>query len=163
MNRRRLLLVSAALGLVLLGALGMSLFTFDFASTSAAIHAQLQANTGLTLHTLAGWEYWRMLADVALLGLCGGFYIVPLYVLLQSRAETNYQSRVIAANNILNALFMVLSAGFSLLLFGMGLSIPQLFMATAAVNLLIAGYLCIRQPEYWFSTVAYLKRCLVAA
>ena len=151
------------LGLVLLGALGMSLFTFDFASTSAAIHAQLQANTGLTLHTLAGWEYWRMLADVALLGLCGGFYIVPLYVLLQSRAETNYQSRVIAANNILNALFMVLSAGFSLLLFGMGLSIPQLFMATAAVNLLIAGYLCIRQPEYWFSTVAYLKRCLVAA
>ncbi|SDK73688.1 hypothetical protein SAMN05192566_2293 [Methylophilus rhizosphaerae] len=151
------------LGLVLLGAVGMSLFTFDFASTSAAIHAQLQADPGLTLRTLAGWEYWHMLADVALLGICGGLYIVPLYVLLQSRTETNYQSRVIAANNILNALFMVLSAGFSLLLFSVGLSIPQLFSATAAVNLLVAGYLCIRQPEYWFSSVAYLKRCFGAA
>jgi hypothetical protein len=81
-------------------------------------------------------------------------------VLLQSRAEAGYQSRVIAANNIMNALFMVLSAGFSLMLFGYGLSIPQLFAVTAGVNLLVAVYLCFRQPEYWFSSVAYLKRCV---
>lgn len=146
------------LGLVLLGAAGMSLFTFDFAASTTAIHTQLEANAEMTLHALAGWAYWRMLADVALLGMCGGFYIVPLYVLLQSRVQPGYQSRVIAANNIMNALFMVLSAGFSLMLFGMGLSIPQLFAATAVLNVLVVLYLCWRQPEYWTSCVAYLKR-----
>lgn len=98
-----------------------------------------------------------MLLDVGLLGVSGGLYIVPLYVLLQSRAEAGYQSRVIAANNIMNALFMVLSAGFSVLLFGYGLSIPQLFTITAAVNVLVAIYLCFRQPEYWHSVRDYLR------
>jgi hypothetical protein len=51
---------------------------------------------------------------------------------------------------------MVLSAGFSVLLFGMGISIPQLFAITAAVNVLVAIYLCFRQPEYWHTVRAYL-------
>jgi len=144
------------LGLVMLGAAGMSLFAWDFANTASSIQQQLLANPALTLHALAGMDYWRMLLDVALLGVSGGLYIVPLYVLLQSRAEAGYQSRVIAANNIMNALFMVLSAGFSVLLFGMGISIPQLFAITAAVNVLVAIYLCFRQPEYWHTVRAYL-------
>jgi MFS family permease len=145
------------LGLVMLGAAGMSLFAWDFANTASSIQQQLLVNPALTLHALAGVDYWRMLLDVALLGVSGGLYIVPLYVLLQSRAEAGYQSRVIAANNIMNALFMVLSAGFSVLLFGMGISIPQLFAITAAVNVLVAIYLCFRQPEYWHTVRAYLS------
>jgi MFS family permease len=145
------------LGLVMLGAAGMSLFAWDFASTTGSIQQQLLANPALTLHTLGGVDYGRMLLDVALLGVSGGLYIVPLYVLLQSRAEPGYQSRVIAANNIMNALFMVLSAGFSVLLFGMGVTIPQLFAITAAVNVLVAIYLCYRQPEYWHSVRDYLR------
>lgn len=145
------------LGLVMLGAAGMSLFAWDFASTTGSIQQQLLANPALTLRTLGGLDYWRMLLDVGLLGVSGGLYIVPLYVLLQSRAEAGYQSRVIAANNIMNALFMVLSAGFSVLLFGMGVSIPQLFAITAAVNVLVAIYLCFRQPEYWHSVRDYLR------
>jgi MFS family permease len=145
------------LGLVMLGAAGMSLFAWDFANTASSIQQQLLVNPALTLHALAGVDYWRMLLDVALLGVSGGLYIVPLYVLLQSRAEAGYQSRVIAANNIMNALFMVLSAGFSVLLFGMGISIPQLFAITAAVNGLVAIYLCFRQPEYWHTVRAYLR------
>lgn len=144
------------LGLVMLGALGMSVFTWNFASVTQSIQQQLLANPALTLHTLAGLDYWHMLLDVALLGISGGLYIVPLYVLLQSRAETGYQSRVIAANNIMNALFMVLSAGFSVMLFGMGVTIPQLFAITAAANVLVAIYLCLRQPEYWYSVRDYL-------
>jgi MFS family permease len=144
------------LGLVMLGALGMSVFTWDFAYVTSDIQQQLLANPALALHALGGFEYWHMLLDVALLGICGGLYIVPLYVLLQSRAEAGYQSRVIAANNIMNALFMVLSAGFSVWLFGMGLSIPQLFMITASVNVLVAIYLCFRQPEYWHSARDYV-------
>lgn len=145
------------LGLVMLGAAGMSLFAWDFATTTSSIQQQLLANTFLSLHTLGGVDYARMLLDVALLGVSGGLYIVPLYVLLQSRAEAGYQSRVIAANNIMNALFMVFSAGFSVLLFGMGVSIPQLFAITAAVNVLVAIYLCFRQPEYWQSVRDYLR------
>ncbi len=147
-----------ALGLVMLGAVGMSLFTWDFAYTVSNLQQQLLMQPSLTLHTLAGLGYWRMLVDVALLGVCGGVYIVPLYVLLQSRAEAGYQSRVIAANNIMNALFMVVSAGFSLWLFGMGATIAELFAITAAVNLLVALYLCLRQPEYWQSTRDFLKQ-----
>jgi MFS family permease len=145
------------LGLVMLGAAGMSLFVWDFASTTGSIQQQLLAHPALTLHTLGGVDDWRMLLDVALLGVSGGLYIVPLYVLLQSRAEAGYQSRVIAANNIMNALFMVLSAGFSVLLFGMGVTIPQLFAITAAANVLVAIYLCFRQPEYWHSVRDYLR------
>jgi MFS family permease len=145
------------LGLVMLGAAGMSLFAWDFATTTSSIQQQLLANPVLSLHTLGGVDYARMLLDVGLLGVSGGLYIVPLYVLLQSRAEAGYQSRVIAANNIMNALFMVLSAGFSVLLFGMGVSIPQLFAITAASNVLVAIYLCFRQPEYWHSVRDYLR------
>jgi hypothetical protein len=144
------------LGLVMLGALGMSIFTWDFANVAKGIQQQLLANPALTLHALHGFEYWHMLLDVTLLGICGGLYIVPLYVLLQSRAQAGYQSRVIAANNIMNALFMVLSAGFSVMLFGMGVTIPQLFAITAVLNVLVAIYLCFRQPEYWQSVRDYL-------
>lgn len=146
------------LGLVMLGAVGMSLFAWDFAATAGSIQQQFLAHPGWSLQAISQLDYWRMLLDVALLGVSGGLYIVPLYVLLQSRVEASYQSRVIAANNIMNALFMVLSAGFSLMLFGYGLNIPQLFAVTAALNLLVAVYLCLRQPEYWFSSVAYVKR-----
>lgn len=146
------------LGLVMLGAMGMSLFAWDFASTAGSIQQQFVANPGLTVAAISHLDYWRMLVDVALLGVSGGLYIVPLYVLLQSRVEPNYQSRVIAANNIMNALFMVVSAGYSVLLFGYGVSIPQLFAVTAGVNVCVASYLCLRQPEYYTSTVAYLRR-----
>ena len=145
------------LGLVMLGAAGMSLFAWDFASVTASIQQQLLSQPALTLHTLHDSGYVRMLLDVALLGISGGIYIVPLYVLLQSRAEAGYQSRVIAANNIMNALFMVLSAGVSIVLFGMQLSIPQLFALTAGLNVLVALYLCWRQPEYWHSTRDYVR------
>ena len=144
------------LGLVMLGAAGMSVFAWDFASVTGDIQQQLFAHPSLALHTLPGWSVFRMLLDVALLGISGGLYIVPLYVLLQSRAQPGYQSRVIASNNIMNALFMVLSAGFSVMLFGMGVSIPQLFGITASLNVLVAIYLCFRQPEYWHSVHDYL-------
>lgn len=144
------------LGLVMLGALGMSLFIWDFASVTATLQQYMQLHPGMTLQAVSAWDYGRMLADVGLLGLCGGLYIVPLYVLLQSRAQAGFQSRVIAANNIMNALFMVVSAGCAVWLFGLGLSIPQLFAITAVLNVLVAGYVCLRQPEYWHRTCAYM-------
>ena len=106
---------------------------------------------GVDLYTAStrGIADWRLLADIALIGLFGGVYIVPLYALIQSRAQKTHQSRVIAANNILNALFMVLSAVFAMLIFKLGLNIPELFLITALMNALVIIYLCSRQPEYF--------------
>lgn len=101
--------------------------------------------------------HWRLLFDIALLGVFGGFYIVPLYVLIQTLAEPSYRSRIIAANNIMNALFMVVSALFSIALFEAGVSIPQLFLVTAIINLFIMVYLCLRQPNYYTSFKTWFK------
>ena len=145
------------LGLVVFGAIGLTLFGIDLHASSTSIHAA----SGDALQTYVSFvgklSHWRLLADIALIGLFGGFYIVPLYVLVQTRAEKSHQSRVIAANNIMNAFFMVASAGFSILLFKQGLTIPQLFLATAILNIVITIYLCVRQPEYFSTFVTWAK------
>lgn len=148
------------LGLVVFGAIGMTLFGTDLASSSA----QIQQNfTGIqALQDVRAFmcqaSHWRVLIDIACLGIFGGLYIVPLYTLIQTRSEKSHQSRVIATNNILNALFMVVSAGFSILLFNQGLTIPQLFLATAMLNIVVTIYLCVRQPEYISAFIAWIKR-----
>jgi len=134
------------IGLVPFGALGLTLFGVDLylasrgaAGTAAPMH--VGAFLGMAGH-------WRLMADIVLLGLFGGFYIVPLYALIQTRSEKSHQSRIIAANNIMNALFMVVSAVVSMLLFKAGLSIPQLFLATAVFNLVVAAYIVTLVPEF---------------
>ena len=150
------------LGLVVFGAIGLTLFGTDLYVVSTSIHAasspavQSYLNFVGTLN-ISTLGHWRLLADIALIGLFGGFYIVPLYVLLQTRSDKSHQSRVIAANNIMNALFMVASAGFSILLFKQGLSIPQLFLASAMLNIVVTIYLCVRQPEYFSTFLAWSK------
>jgi len=155
------------LGLVLFGASGLTVFGVDLYFSSASIYESLNnkalfdyvafiakhydAEGGLIL------TYWRLLADIALIGVFGGLYIVPLYAFIQTRAEKSHQSRVIAANNILNALFMVTSALFSVQVFNMGLNIPQLFLVTALLNVIIMMYLCIRQPVYLQAFISWLR------
>ena len=148
------------LGLVVFGAIGLTVFGADLYSSSTSTHAALQ---GITVEQnyhqfFAISTNWRLLADIALIGLFGGLYIVPLYVLIQTRSQRGFQSRVIAANNIINALFMVVSAGFSICIFKLGYSIPQLFLATALLNIVVTIYLCIRQPEYYTSFIRWAKQ-----
>jgi MFS family permease len=154
------------LGLVVFGAIGISIFAADlyysaryiydttnnkyFYDAMSFIAKKYNAVGHLELH------YWRTLLDIGLIGIFGGLYIVPLYVLIQTRSQREYQSRVIAANNIINALFMVASAGFSIWIFNLGYSIPQLFLATALLNIVVTIYLCIRQPEYLSTFLAWL-------
>lgn len=138
-------------GLVILGGIGMSVFALDFAWVCTQIHHQIENMATPTFDAVSNIDALRMLFDILLLGTSGGVYIVPLYVLLQSRVEATHQSRVIAANNIMNALFMVLSAACTILLFSAGISIPQLFAITALVNIVALLLLCCSQPEYWQS------------
>lgn len=155
------------LGLVLFGATGLTLFGADLYFASTSIYESLNNKALLDYAAFIGmhydaeghliFTYWRLLADIALIGVFGGLYIVPLYAFIQTRSEKSHQSRVIAANNILNALFMVISALFSVQVFNMGLNIPQLFLVTALLNVIIMIYLCIRQPIYLRSFIAWLK------
>ena len=145
------------LGLVVFGAIGLTLFGADLYAASTSIHAASSPALQSYVNFIGTISHWRLLADIALIGLFGGFYIVPLYVLLQTRAEKSHQSRVLAANNIMNALFMVASAGFSLWVFSLGFNIPQLFLITALLNALIAIYLCIRQPEFLTAFIKWVK------
>jgi len=142
------------IGLVPFGALGLTLFGVDlFLGTRGPVRM------GPALHVgafLAQAGHWRLLADLVLLGLFGGFYIVPLYALIQTRSEKSHQSRIIAANNILNALFMVVSAGVSMALLKAGLSIPQLFLATALFNLVVAMYIIALVPEFLARFLSWL-------
>lgn len=147
------------LGLVVFGAIGLTIFGIDLYFSSTSIHEHWNNKTYFDYFTFLSKHYdaeghifldcWRLLADIALIGVFGGIYIVPLYTLIQTRSERSYQSRVIAANNIINALFMVVSAGFSILIFNQGYNIPQLFLAVALLNVLVMIYLCFRQPEYY--------------
>jgi 1-acyl-sn-glycerol-3-phosphate acyltransferase len=84
-----------------------------------------------------------------LIGMFGGFYIVPLYALVQHRSSPEHRSRVIAGLNILNALFMVIAALMAMMVLGpVGLSIPDLFLMTAILNAIVAVYIFTLVPEF---------------
>ncbi|MGJ8619274.1 MAG: MFS transporter [Methylophilaceae bacterium] len=147
------------LGLVLLGGIGLILFCTDLYLTSTHISVALVGSTITRSYTdfLLIASHYHLLADILLIGIFGGFYIVPLYAYIQSHAEKSHQSRVIAGNNIMNALFMVISAIFSLWIFKLGYSIPELFLATAIISTIVIAYLSIRQPAYLSSFFNWIK------
>ncbi|HEY0178909.1 MAG TPA: MFS transporter [Dokdonella sp.] len=133
------------IGLVPLGSIGLSLFGVDlyFArSQPAAVH-------GLgALAFLGAGGGWRIALDLTLLGVFAGFYIVPLFALVQSRAERSQLARVIAGNNIVNALFLVAAAALGIGLGALGWSIPQIFLTVAVLNALVAAYIYALVPEF---------------
>ncbi|MCQ4306417.1 MFS transporter [Pseudomonas stutzeri] len=135
------------LGLVPLGSIGLTLFGVLLWWHATGVPAASEIRDWATL--LAEPRAWWVLIDILGLGTFGGFYIVPLYALIQSRTALEERSRVVAANNILNALFMVISAIFSILILTVaGLSIPQLFLAVALLNVLVAGWIFSSVPEF---------------
>jgi MFS family permease len=136
---------SVELGLVPLGSIGLSLFAVDlWLATRGAIPG---ATGGIAAFAATG-THWRVAIDIVLLGVFGGFYTVPLYALIQARSQPAYRSRIIAANNILNALFIVASAGVAIAMLAAGVSIPQLFLAVGVMNALVAAYLYTLVPEF---------------
>ena len=144
------------IGLVPFGAIGLTLFGVDLHFASNAVTVAMTASPLDYRDFISVAAHWRVLADITLIGLFGGFYIVPMYALIQTRSEKSHQSRVIAANNIINALFMVISAIVSMLLFKLGLSIPQLFLATALFTAVVAIYIYSLVPEFLMRFIIWL-------
>jgi 1-acyl-sn-glycerol-3-phosphate acyltransferase len=133
------------IGLVPFGSIGLTLFGIDL-WLAAEGHALHEAQTLAEFARDA--THWRMLADLFLIGLFGGFYIVPLYALVQTRSDPAHRSRIIAGNNILNAAFIVAAAAIAIGLFAAGLSIPQLILVTALLNAAVAVYIYLLVPEF---------------
>jgi 1-acyl-sn-glycerol-3-phosphate acyltransferase len=142
------------IGLVPFGSIGLTLFGLDlyFASPVALV--------GTTPHELLALlslpAIWRVLFDLMMLGLFGGFFIVPLYALVQLRSSDEHRARIIAANNIVNALFMVVGALLAGAALGAGLSIPALFGIAALLNALVAIYIYRLVPEFLIRFIAWL-------
>ncbi|MEO6928194.1 MAG: MFS transporter, partial [Casimicrobiaceae bacterium] len=140
-------------GLVPFGSLGMTAFAIDLWLASRNLHA---TSLGGIATLLADHAHWRVIADLMLIGLFGGFYIVPLYALIQQRSPPAFRSRIIAANNILNALFLVASAALALGLLKAGLDIPALFLVTGVMNAVVALFIYLLVPEFLMRFLAWL-------
>lgn len=134
------------IGLVPFGAIGMTLFGIDL--YWAWPHAVgEQSRTLLVFFAQSGAQ--RVLFDLIGIAVFSGFFIVPLFALVQSRSEPTRRSRVIAANNILNALFMVLASLMAVALLNLvKISVPQLLLVTALLNAFVALYIFTLVPEF---------------
>lgn len=129
-----------------ISALLMTIFLADFAcATSGYISSYLPISYIDFLKTFAGK---RITFDLLGFAVCCGLYVVPLNAMLQFLASEDTRSRVIASNNIINSLFMVLGSGVCALLLAMGFSLPALFGIIAFVNALAAIYICLLLPHH---------------
>lgn len=148
---------SVEIGLVPVGAIGITAFLLDlyFARPGAP------PTTGLTIAQFLGdWAGWRIVIDLTGIGMCTGFFVVPLFALIQSRSPKSELSRVIAGLNIQNSMFIVSAAVLGVLLqmdgFTVGgvrvplpgLSIPQVFLSLAIANGLVALWIFTIVPEF---------------
>ena len=152
------------IGLVPMGAIGMSVFSIDlyFSSRGLVPPAGQLAGAAYSLGTfVAQAAHWRVLADLALLSLFAGIYSVPMYALIQMRSQPTHRARIIAANNILNALFMIASSLLAGALLSAGLSIPQLFGLVGLANAVVAFYIFMLVPEYLLRFVAWVASRVV--
>jgi acyl-[acyl-carrier-protein]-phospholipid O-acyltransferase/long-chain-fatty-acid--[acyl-carrier-protein] ligase len=123
-------------------AIGLSLFTWDFAH--AASGAGALGDVSAVLHSVAGL---RLLADLLAIGICGGIYSVPLYAIMQERSGEGRQSRMTAANNVMNAAAMALAAAVIAVLAAVGMSAPAILLLAAGINFLVALWIVRLLPQ----------------
>lgn len=141
------------IGLVPLGAIGMTVFCADlyFAQPGPV------AASGLTVREFVAAGNWRLIADLVLIGLFAGIFIVPLFALVQSRTPKEELSRVIAGVNIQNAFFIVMAAMLGVAVQQLlGWTIPQVFLALAIANALVSMLIFSLVPEFFLRFLAWI-------
>lgn len=149
------------IGLVPLGAIGMTVFAVDLYFAANAV-PQFFVSTALSLSQFVSYgSNWRVMADLALLSFFAGLYSVPMYALIQLRAQPTHRARIIAANNILNALFMIASAVIAGALLKAGMTIPQVFLVVGIANAVVALYIFLLVPEYLLRFTAWMATHVV--
>ena len=144
------------LGLVPIGAIGLTLFATDLAFISLP-DMKLSEGELLTAGIfLQHFNHWHVLIDLIMIGVSGGLYMVPLYALVQQKSNPCHRSRIIAANNILNAIFMVISALLIIFLITAGIDIPHIFLLVAVLNVLVMIIISRKAPEFVTQFIKYV-------
>ena len=133
------------IGLVPIGALGLTLFGIDIFFNQSLTTTDLLMTPS---EFIVARTNYRVMLDILMLGVSGGIYIVPLYALVQQRSEAARRSRIIAANNVLNALFMVVASLYGLFALKAGITIPTLFLIMALMNAAVAMFIFMLIPEF---------------
>jgi 1-acyl-sn-glycerol-3-phosphate acyltransferase len=142
------------LGLVPFGSIGLSVFAIDLYFAQSTLHPEV-ANTVSEFVRRPGSI--RVIFNIAMIGAFGGLYSVPLYALVQQRSKRQQLSRIIAATNILNSLFIVCSAILAIILLGIiGISIPQFFVVLGILNAIVAIYIYSLIPEFLMRFIAWI-------
>jgi acyl-[acyl-carrier-protein]-phospholipid O-acyltransferase / long-chain-fatty-acid--[acyl-carrier-protein] ligase len=122
-------------------AMGLSAFTIDlYFASNGVVHAE----GGALMHVGQFLTYpssWRILFDLFGVSVCAGLYIVPLYAIMQHDSDPSFRARTIASNNVVNALFMVLSAVGIMLMLGASFTVPQVFLTIGLLNAAVAWYI----------------------
>ncbi len=142
------------LGLLPFALLGLTIFGIDLYWAAADLNPVDIYTAGRFIDEP---QHYRLMFDLFMIGVSGGLFIVPLYAFIQARAKEGECAQAIAANNIMNALFMVISAVFAIIILGpLGGSILQLFLVLAVSNIAVGALLFIKLPEMRLRLVTYL-------
>ncbi len=143
------------LGLVPLGSIGMTLATVDLFFATRGRTAPGAVLMSVTQFVVQPGSL-RILLDLLAISICGGLFIVPLEALIQQRAVPTHRARVIAACNVQNALFMVLSAGLIFLGTHAHIAIPTMFLMLAVLTALVSWWIYQLIPEFLLRFVSWL-------
>lgn len=145
------------IGLVPLGSLGMTIFLADLGWALTSCAPLVTAEQLLSVSEfLSQPGSHRILIDLLLVSVSGGVFTVPLYTLLQERSERKIRSRIIASNNILNAMFMVISSLLLMFLYSVPFTIPQIIFIFALLNLIVAFYIYSVVPEFTLRFISWI-------
>ena len=141
------------MGIVPFGALGLSVFLFDLnlASMAWAAPQQVLSFSGF----LAQPGSWRIMIDFFLISVSGGIYFVPLNTFIQQTAPPECRSRIVAANNIMNAFAMVFAAVFLMVAYSLGFSLYDIFIIVAIINILVSFIIYLKIPELTLRFLAW--------
>jgi len=140
------------IGLVPIGALGISLFTWNLSSAVIAPSVEMRD----VAQVLATPGVIGALGNLLMITFFAGLFIVPLYTYMQTNSAESKRSRIIAVNNIINSLFMVLAGVFGIVLDKLGFSVMEIFKVLAILNLIVAVYILSKIPEYFLRLFSWL-------
>ena len=139
-----------SLRLLPFGIAGLSIFAIDLYFSLSSLNIDVNNSALLSIRDLFGLNgSWRVFADLFFLGFSGGLYIVPLYASMQAYAPKSHRARIVGANNIFNAIFMVTSAIFAIVILNaLGLTLPQLFLVTGLLNIAFGAFLYVKLNKH---------------
>lgn len=156
---KRLTKNEVSLRLLPFGIAGLSIFAIDLYLSLSGLDINVAGETLLGISDLFGITgTWRVFADLFFLGFSGGLYIVPLYASMQAYAPKSHRARIVGANNIFNAIFMVGSAIFAIVLLNsLQLTLPQLFLVTGILNIGYGAFLYLKLKKHQQQAVIQTK------